>query len=176
MAGLRAGDSTELRRAVYFWKRASPSSIFSRSMRYCLELRTSSSLMTISWCYFSLPLKRLSCTYFLPWLFMGLLGRAECGYSLPFWEGLSDRVFSETECFFCWLMCLRLLLSASLITNFIILSHILSKPTYPKQASHSHNLHCSLFNQGNFTRMNVVMSKWVNRGGIICRFCAGRPG
>lgn len=104
-------------------KRASRICIFSRSMRNCLELRTSSSEMTISWCSpFSLPLKRFSWAYLRPRLFMSLQRRAVYCSSLK-GAVLSERVFSEMECLRSSPMCLRLDFSGSFITNFIIYAH-----------------------------------------------------
>ena len=50
-------------------KMASLITIFSFSMRNNLGLLTTSSDITISWCYFSFALNRLSCIYFRPKVF-----------------------------------------------------------------------------------------------------------
>ena len=50
-------------------KMASLITIFSFSMRNNFELLTTSSDITISWCYFSFALNRLSCMYLRPSIF-----------------------------------------------------------------------------------------------------------
>jgi hypothetical protein len=122
-----------------FTNSASFISIFSRSIRYSFEFRTTSSDITISWCSFGLwHLNTFYCMYFRPKDFMPRVSPREKPSSRGCWGWqLSGLVFSEIECFRSSTAPLLADFSPSFITKFIISSPKIHHPPTPLRACKS---------------------------------------